>query len=222
MPAKPNIIFEDASLMVIEKPAGVPCLPEKDGVSPTLVDLLKLTNSPLPDFGLVHRLDNDTSGLLIIAKTKDAYENLREQFSKGKIHKEYLALVVGNPPKQGEIERPIVHHPRKKKKMILSHKGRPAHTEYRTLKRYGDHTLLEINISTGVRHQIRVHLASDGYPLAGDRLYQNPKRRAEETLKLDHHLLHASRLVFKHPESGETCEFTSALPLSFEKILKTL
>lgn len=221
MPTKPNIIFEDASLMVVEKPAGLPCLPEKNGVSPTLVDLLKLHTSRLKDFGLVHRLDNDTSGLIVIAKTSGTYDNLRKQFSTEDVSKEYVTLVVGNPPERGIIDAPIAHHPRKKKKMIVSKEGRPAHTEYEKIKVYQGFSLLKVMITTGVRHQIRVHLASLGYPLLGDKLYQNPKKRVEDIFNPPHHLLHAHRLEFLHPVSHEKIASECDLPASFQELLKT-
>lgn len=233
-----KVRHRDDTIIIIEKPAGLPCLPSRGGVSPTLAEQL-MANAPelseLPDFGLVHRLDNDTSGLVVVARTKEAYENLRRQFSEGKVEKEYLALVVGRPPTEGAITSPIAHHPRKKKKMIASPAGRPAHTEYKVVQRYlspltpslspqgervsegrvrgGLHyALVRVQIKTGVRHQIRVHLASIGHPLAGDKLYQNVHKRSDDVVKLPRHFLHASRVVFSHPGTHKKIAVTSSLP----------
>lgn len=233
-------LHEDEVLLVVEKPAGLPCLPVRQAgfpvrtgaarCTPTLASILveqwpSLTT--LPDFGIAHRLDNDTSGLLIVAKTSEVYAILREQFSSAgtgspRPHKEYTALVLGSPPDEGTINDSIAHHPRKKAKMVVDDGGRPARTDYTVKKRYRDYTLLTVTIATGVRHQIRVHLASAGFPLAGDRLYQNQKKRAVDTLPLQRHFLHASRLAITHPATGRRMEWTSPLPEDLQEALKPL
>lgn len=216
--------FEDQWLMIVEKPSGMPCLPAKEGILPTMVDLLELRECPLPDYGLVHRLDNETSGVLIIAKTLEAYESLRKQFSEDTIKKEYLTLVLGYAPDKGRIETTIAHHPRKKKKMVVCEseaksielKARPARTDYicieHLLLNKTPYSLLRVTISTGVRHQIRAHFASIGFPVAGDELYQNQKKRSEDCLRLMRHFLHASRIVFEHPTTRERIDVESPLP----------
>lgn len=214
-PAYLQINYEDQDVLVIEKPAGIPCLPAKGSSSTTLYDMIiraRPSQKNIKEAGLVHRLDNDTSGVMLAAKTEKAYEHLREQFDEGKVLKEYVALVVGNPPAKGTIEDPIAHHPRKKKKMIVSKNGRPASTKFKVIKRFGKkYALLRVEIRTGVRHQIRVHLASMGFPIAGDRLYQNPGKRSEDVLPLKRHFLHASKIGFEHPGTNERIELSSIL-----------
>jgi len=216
----PTAIFKDEDILVVEKPAGMPSVSLKEDEEETLASWLlkkfpKLSTLPKGklEAGLVHRLDNDTSGLMVAARTVGAYKNLREQFDEGKVLKEYMALVIGNPPAKGMIEDPIAHHERKKKKMVVSKSGRPAETKFKVIKRFGKkYALLAVKIRTGVRHQIRTHLASIGFPIAGDTLYQNPKKRGEDTLDLKRHFLHASKLGFTHPKTGMWLEFSSQLP----------
>jgi len=216
----PTVIFKDEDILVVEKPAGMPSVSLKEDEDGTLASWLlkkfpKLSTLPKGklETGLVHRLDNDTSGLMVAARTVGAYKNLRKQFDEGKVLKEYMALVIGNPPAKGMIEDPIAHHERKKKKMVVSKSGRPAETKFKVIKRFGKkYALLAVEIRTGVRHQIRTHLASIGFPIAGDRLYQNPKKRGEDTLPLKRHFLHASKLGFTHPKTGRRLEFSSQLP----------
>lgn len=222
-----SIQYEDDNIMVVEKEAGIPCTSIKKSKRSSLADVLIKIRPTLKatgkcgEAGLVHRLDNDTSGLVLVAKTNDAYEKLRGQFDEGKVVKEYLALVIGNPPAKGTINTPIAHHPRKKKKMVVNPKGRPAETTFKIVKRFGKrYTLLNIQIKTGVRHQIRAHLASIGFPIAGDRLYQNPKKRSEDTLPLKRHFLHAIKLGFTHPGTGKRIEISSDLPKDLEEILR--
>jgi len=273
---EPHIVYQDKEILVLDKPAGMPAVSLKKGKQKTLAAwILKKfpkqaeigSNGPL-EAGLVHRLDNDTSGLVVAARTKEAYEKLREDFSKNPsspllqrgvrgdlkvcktgnfgILKAYTALVLGNPPDKGTITTPIAHHPRKKKKMVVCEsavqaqalKARPAVTSFELLKRYkvpddrrrvsgnqrptspSAYTLLRVTITTGVRHQIRAHLASIGFPIAGDRLYQNPKKHAEDTLPLKRHFLHASRLGFSHPKTGKWIEMRSDLPRDIACVLE--
>lgn len=243
----PKILYEDDYLLVVEKPAGVPCIPSKKNTAPTLADMIADLRPRLVkigkknESGIVHRLDNDTSGLVLAAKTKKSYENLRLQFSnnaKTKVIKEYAALVVGNPPKKGRIDFPIAHHPRKKKKMVVCEsekkaielKARDALTSFKTVKRFRMETqtgwtvyaLLLVDIATGVRHQIRAHLAATGFPLAGDGLYQNAKKRKEDILGLNRHFLHATGISFLHPMSDEKTEISSDLSEDLKDALSKL
>ncbi|MBI2092504.1 MAG: hypothetical protein HYT75_05900 [Deltaproteobacteria bacterium] len=280
-----KIIFEDESIIVIDKPAGMPCYPLKAGEKDTIANglaarsaedtpkkkLLTKTchscesrnpvqfNALDPRFhgddrhiehfrgsyeaGIVHRLDNNTSGLLLAAKNQRAIDTLRAQFDGNKILKRYTALVLGETPQKGVIETPIIHDPKDKKKMkispltprhytvggraALSHKGRgglSAHTTYKLLKKYagGQYSLLEVTIKTGVRHQIRVHLASIGHPIAGDKLYLNTRQRMRDKTGLLRQFLHASLLGFNHPSSGKRVEFSSPLPEELRNVLTNL
>ena len=241
MPNEPRIIHEDDSLLVVDKPAGAPSASLKSGEEGTVAAwLLKLhpEQGSLPkgelEAGLVNRLDNETSGIIVAARTLDAYEKLRSQFADGSARKEYAALIVGHAPDAWAIDAPIAHHPNKKRKMVACEseerarewKGRRASTRLKTLERYefegSEYTLVSIGISTGVRHQIRVHLAHIGHPIAGDGIYRNPKKQAEDPLKLDKHFLHASRLTIAHPTSGKPVTFESPLPEDLQSALNRL
>ena len=216
-PAIPiKVIFEDESIIVINKPAGIPCLPLKAGEGKTLANGIA---ARWPDAELVHRLDNDTSGLIIASKNPGALKDLRLQFDDEKVLKEYTALVLGEPPPKGIIETPIIHDLRNKKKMKVAKAGQPTRSTYEVEKRFmgGQYTLLKVRIKTGVRHQIRVHLASVGHPIAGDRLYQNSRQRGRDRLNLSRHFLHASHIGFVHPATKKWLEFNCKLP---EELLK--
>lgn len=221
-----RIILEDDAFACVEKPGGLPTLPEEGGITPTFADMVKEHFPSLgeqPECGIAHRLDNDTSGLITIGKTPESYEALRNMFQERKIKKGYIALVLGHPPDQGVVTTPIAHHPQKKKKMIVDQGGRPAKTIFRTVERYRsqdtDYSLLTIEIESGVRHQIRAHLASLGNPIAGDRLYQNAQFRTQDTLPLSRHFLHAYSLSFPHPVTGELVNVTCDLSADLSKIL---
>ena len=186
----------------------------------------------IPDNGIAHRLDNNTSGIVCAGKTLKSYESLRTQFANNAVSKHYTALVLGGAPEHEEIDAPIAHHRRKKTKMVVCEsearadelKARAAHTHYDVAGRYlfGDesYTLLDIVISAGVRHQIRAHLAWKGLPLAGDKLYQNPKKRAEDLLPLKRHFLHASKLEIDHPLTSERMIFECPLPSDLKEALE--
>lgn len=246
MSTRPKIIHEDDALLVIDKPAGMPSVSLKEGEVGTLAswilqsfpDQIGLDRGVL-EAGLIHRLDNETSGVIIAAKTQHIYDLLKAQFDAEEVKKEYVALVLGDPPDNGRITDPIAHHPRKKKKMMVCRttadskalKSRPAITEFNLQKRYGStnatshrahYALLSVIIKTGVRHQIRAHLASIGNPIAGDRLYQNPRIRKNDVLDLKRHFLHAKRISFVHPSTGSLVEFSSALPADLSFALRRL
>lgn len=244
--AAPSIIHEDEELLILDKPAGMPSVSLKEGEEGTLAAWI-LARHPAQssvgegsrEAGLVHRLDNDTSGLVVAAKSEEAREKLKAAFKGEIVEKIYTALVLGSPPESGVIEAPIAHHPSKKKKMVvcesmkqaLEWKARPAHTRYRVLMCFSleakgraplRYSLLEVRITTGLRHQIRLHLASIGHPIAGDRLYQNPRARLSDPLPLTRQFLHASKLSFPHPDDGKTVEFFSPLPEDLERALSLL
>jgi len=236
-----KILHEDEALLVVNKPAGLPTLSDPDKKTESLAHEILITHpelSSIPEYGIAHRLDNDTSGIICIGKTAVAYDKIRTQFSQGMAKKEYVALVSGTAPESGNIDNPIAHHPKKKKKMVVCEsesraselKGREAHTSFVALKDYtyphnGEsfpYTLLSVSISTGVRHQIRAHMSWIGLPIAGDRLYQNPARRAEDTLPLKRHFLHAGKIELVHPTTGSMISFECELPADLRKILSML
>lgn len=203
----PEILHEDAELIVVEKPSGLASLAAKPGVKdPNTVE--GWLQMQFPSAKLVHRLDNETSGLMVAAKTQKAREKLRALWKTEAVVKKYTALVEGRAPTSGKIATPIAHHPRKKKKMIVGgKKARAAETFFKTLRHFvcggENYSLLEVQITTGVRHQIRVHLASIGHPVAGDKLYsKKPGAR---------HCLHLSYLEFPHPTTEKIKKFHSEI-----------
>lgn len=226
-----TVLFKDRNFMVIDKPADMPSVSLEESDESSLARWIvkhfpkqaSLKRGKL-EAGLIHRLDNDTSGVIVAASTQEAFENLRRQFDEGNVKKEYLALVLGSLPSEGFIDSPIAHHPKSKKKMMTcgslkeaaQFKARPARTEYKLKEKFEfagkKYSLVSVTIRTGVRHQIRVHFASIGHPLAGDRLYQNPRMRTLDTLKLNRHFLHAKKISFKDPSSGKIVTFKSPLP----------
>jgi 23S rRNA pseudouridine1911/1915/1917 synthase len=216
-----QILYEDKDVIVVNKPAGMVVHPGAGNASGTLVNALlfhcgKLSNLGSPSRpGIVHRLDKETSGVMVIAKTDSAYLRLVEQFRKRTVEKRYLALVKGHMPLDtGEIDAPVGRHVRDRQKMaVLTHRGKPAYTTYQVKKRFNDSTLLELKIKTGRTHQIRVHLSYMGYPLLGDAKYGT---RGE----YNRQMLHAFFLSFSHPETGEPMEFSAPLPEDFFDILE--
>jgi len=216
-----RIVHADAHLIVADKPAGMPSHPLKPGERGTAANALVgrfpelLHVGPAArEGGLVHRLDADTSGLLLAARTEAAHAMLRAQFTARSVEKGYLALVTGEVHAGGEIALPLLHDPRDSRKMQAAsdaeyaeeHGARAAVTRFTPVERRGGFTLLEVEIPTGVMHQIRAHLAFIGHPLAGDALYGGPHLPG-----LSRHFLHASRLAFAHPD-GSRVRYESELP----------
>lgn len=223
-----EIVYEDAHLLVVNKPAGMVVHPAPNVYSGTLVnallhytDSLSNINGPLRP-GIVHRLDKETSGLLVVAKDNLTHLDLAQQLAERKMKRKYLALVKGELKKTaGKIEIPIGRHPRERKKIsVHTHKGRKAITFYKVQELFPDYTLLELRLGTGRTHQIRVHLSYLGYPIAGDRVYGGKKGRKEPLINRP--ALHAYRLGFKHPATGHFLEFSIPLPEDFQKALETL
>jgi len=168
----------------------------------------------------VHRLDTETSGVLLVGRTPGAYRALREQFNAQQVDKEYRAVVHGDVGSPGTITTPLAHDRRHPGRMRVvtaqaAESGRPARTAYLPVERFGEYTLLAVRIRTGVMHQIRVHLASLHHPIVGDRRYGSPATPGAPA----RHLLHASRLAFRHPETGQPIQITSALPEDFRAFL---
>ncbi len=228
-----TILFEDDRLLVVDKPAGMVVHPSAGHFSGTLVNAL-LHHYPEIEVrrdgeilrpGIVHRLDKDTSGCLVIAKDSRTQQRLQEQFRARRIRKTYLALVVGRVAADaGRIDLPVGRHPRDRKKMsVFSHRGRPALTLWRVRRRFSCATLLELDLKTGRTHQIRVHLASLGHPVAGDPVYGGVRRLAATPLQAaGRQMLHAWRLSFSHPQGGTRMSVTAPLPPDMRQLLRTL
>ncbi len=218
-----NIIYEDADLIVLNKPAGLTVHPAPGHISHTLVNALlaycpalaAFGDSPRP--GIVHRLDKDTSGLMLIAKTVPAQQNLINQFKAHSISKGYFVLVKGRlTPAKGIIEAPIGRHPGNRKRMAIVTSGREAKTSYKVKEYLNSYSLLEVTIETGRTHQIRVHLAAIGYPVVGDSNY------GVKSAHLKRQFLHAYRLGFHLPSSGEYREFSCDLPQDLKQALSDI
>jgi 23S rRNA pseudouridine1911/1915/1917 synthase len=215
-----KIIYEDDDLLAIDKPAGLTVHPAPGHPSHTLVNAILSHFPHLADMGdslrpgIVHRLDKDTSGVMLVAKNATAQAKLQEQFKSRAVEKTYLALVKGHlAPERGMIEAPIGRHPSNRKKMAVVSRGREARTMYQVVRYIGNYTLLEVKPETGRTHQIRVHLAAIGYPVMGDALY------GVKSPLLSRQFLHAHRLKIKLPSSGEFKEFMSPLAEDLERVL---
>lgn len=218
-----KIVYEDSDLTVIDKPAGLAVYPAPGHPAHTLVNAVLGREPSLAEGkdtlrpGIVHRLDKDTSGLIVVAKNRVAQANLAEQFKSRAVTKYYLVLVKGKlSPETGIIEANIGRDPRHRQRMAVVTRGRTARTEYQVVKYIGGYSLLEIKPETGRTHQIRVHLAAIGFPAVGDATYGVPSRH------LSRQFLHASRLGFTLPSTGERVEFKSPLPEDLERALKNI
>lgn len=222
-----DIIFENQDLIVVNKPAGMVVHPAAGHSSGTLVhaalahapDIEGIGGELRP--GVVHRLDKDTSGLILLAKNDRAHQFLQDQFRLRKVVKIYLALTDGKPPtSSGRIEAAIGRDSRQRKQMaiVTPQKGRTATSEYRTIERFPEHTLLEVHPITGRTHQIRLHLAFIGCPIAGDTIYGH--RHA--TIPVGRHFLHAARLTIRIPGESEPRSFEAPLPQELEQVLAEL
>ena len=224
-----DIVYEDAAIIVVNKPAGMVTHPAPGNYENTLVNALLFHCHDLSGIGgvvrpgIVHRLDKDTSGLIVAAKNDDAHRNLSSQFEKHDVHKVYRALVWGDVKgASGEIVLPVGRHTTDRKKMSTkSKRGKDALTLWKVRERYGLATLLDVEIKTGRTHQIRVHLSDRGYPVVGDTVYGSAKNRMSvikstalktQLKALTRQALHAAQLSFLHPVSGERMVFTAELP----------
>ena len=224
-----DIVYEDEAIIVVNKPAGLVVHPAPGNPDKTLVNALLFHCHDLSGIGgvlrpgIVHRLDKDTSGLIVAAKSDDAHRRLSAQFEKHEVKKKYLALVWGDPKdKQGEIVKPVGRHTVDRKKMSTNTKrGKEAITFWRVIERYGVATLLEVEIKTGRTHQIRVHLSDLRYPIIGDAVYGSAANRmrdiANADLKaqiktLNRQALHAAYLSFVHPLTGKRVEYNADMP----------
>jgi 23S rRNA pseudouridine1911/1915/1917 synthase len=226
-----DIVYEDADLIVVNKPAGMVVHPAAGHDSGTLVNAL-LSHCPglrgvgeEMRSGIVHRLDKDTSGLIVVAKNEAAHQNLQRQFKSRNVAKVYIALVEGRlVPPQGLIDVPIGRDKQQRKRMAAAADGRASRTVYKAIEFFGtgpqQYTLVEVRPQTGRTHQIRVHLAWLGFPLVGDRVYG--RRRSKHALPLQRHFLHAQSLSFCLPSDGREVTFTASLPPDLAGVLEEL
>ncbi|WP_247905666.1 RluA family pseudouridine synthase [Streptococcus anginosus] len=219
-----DIVYQDEDVAVVNKAQGMVVHPSAGHTSGTLVNALMYHIKDLSGIngvlrpGIVHRIDKDTSGLLMIAKNDDAHIKLAEELKDKKSLRKYWAIVHGNLPNdRGVIEAPIGRSEKDRKKQAVTAKGKPAVTRFHVLERFGNYTLVELQLETGRTHQIRVHMAYIGHPVAGDEVY-GPRK----TLKGHGQFLHARTLGFTHPKTGEVMEFTAEAPAIFQETLEKL
>ena len=232
-----TIAYEDAHLVVVDKPAGMVVHPAVGNITGTLVNaLLHHCRGQLSGIngvarpGIVHRIDKDTSGLLVVAKTDTAHEGLAVQFAAHTVHRRYLAVCAGHPsPSEGTIDERIGRSDSDRKKMTVlpknSSRGKTAVTHYKTLEGFADASLIECRLETGRTHQVRVHCASIGHALLGDPVYgrtPKPLRPMLERLGFARQALHAAELGFVHPATGETLRFAADLPPDMAELIDQL
>ncbi|HJP03490.1 MAG: 23S rRNA pseudouridine(1911/1915/1917) synthase RluD [Chromatiales bacterium] len=232
-PMQLEIVFEDDDLLVINKPAGLVVHPGAGNISGTLMNGL-LHHAPeleaLPRAGILHRLDKDTSGLLLVARSIRAHTRLVRDLEKRRLHREYRAVCNDRLTAGGTVNAPIGRHATQRTRMAVNEKGKPAVTHYRVLERFAAYSFLAVRLETGRTHQIRVHLAWQGHPLAGDPVYggrlkipAGTSARLVDMLKsFGRQALHASDLGFKHPQSGVDMHFHAALPADLLELLNAL
>lgn len=221
-----DVVYEDDDIIVVNKPKGMVVHPANGNPDGTLVNaVMSLCKGSLSGIGgeirpgIVHRLDKDTSGLIIIAKNDVAHINLSKQIKDRRVKKIYIALVKGNVSEnEATVNMPIGRSTKDRKKMAVRKDGKEAITHFKVLKRYGKYTLLELKIDTGRTHQIRVHMAEIGHPVVGDMIYSNGKNE----FGIEGQMLHAKSLDFQHPVTGKQIHLEAELPKYFEEILSKL
>jgi 23S rRNA pseudouridine1911/1915/1917 synthase len=217
-----KIAHEDAALIVIDKPAGLVVHPGAGQPDRTLLNAL-LAHAPalagVPRAGIVHRLDKDTSGLLVVAKTVSSQSELVKQLAERSMRRLYLAVVQGDPPASGVIDAPVGRDARARTRMAVTHRGKPARTSYRVLERYGVAALVECRLETGRTHQIRVHFQHIRHPLVGDTAYRRGTRHG---ISFPRQALHAAELSLVHPQTREPCTWKSPLPRDMKKLVESL
>lgn len=228
-----DIVYEDEHLLVINKPAGLVVHPAAGHADGTLVNAL-LNYAPelenLPRAGVVHRLDKDTSGIMVVARSLIAHTSLVAQLQERTMGREYEAVIVGTLTGGATVDAPIARHPRERKKMAVVPGGKPAVTHYRLLERFAAHTLVRCKLESGRTHQIRVHMAHVRHPLVGDPAYGGrlrlPKGTTEELRQVlagfGRQALHARQLTLEHPETGETLSWEVPLPEDMEILIAAL
>ena len=217
-----TIVHEDADIIVIDKPAGLVVHPGAGQPDRTLLNAL-LAHAPrlsgVPRAGIVHRLDKDTSGLLVVAKTVQAQADLVKQLAERTMRRIYLAVVQGDPPASGTIDAPLGRDVRSRVRMAVTHRGKPARTAFRVVERFGDAALVECRLETGRTHQIRVHLQHIRHPLVGDSVYRRGTRHG---LSFPRQALHAAELTLTHPRSGKSMTWRAPLPRDITRLLREL
>ena len=229
-----DIVYEDPHVIVVNKPAGLVVHPAAGVYSGTLANALayhfqQLSNPGSTRPGIVHRLDKDTSGLMVVAKTESDHEDLADQFRAREVSKKYVALVYGVVKEEtGRIEQPIARDPRNRTRMAVVAGGRVALSIYKVRRRYDSFTLVDVELKTGRTHQIRVHLSWLKHPVVADELYSGGRennldvRLRAMIRKLNRQFLHAEQLGFRHPETGEQMHFTAPLPADLTRVLDEL
>lgn len=220
-----DILYEDSDIIVVNKAQGMVVHPAAGNTSGTLVNALLYRSKELSRIngdirpGIVHRIDKDTSGILVVAKNDDSHMKLAEQLKDHSMTRVYLALVEGVIKNdKGTVDANLGRHPIDRKKMAVVKEGRRAITHYKVLERFDKYTLVECRLETGRTHQIRVHMAHIGHPVVGDPVYGYKKQR----FNLEGQLLHAKMLGFIHPSTGKYLEFQEDLPLYFKRVLEIL
>ncbi len=228
-----DIIFEDESLLIVNKPAGLVVHPAVGNWNGTLLNaLLNHDNhlETLPRAGIVHRIDKETSGLLMIAKTLQAHNSLTQQLQDRNITREYQAITRGRMTAGGTVDEPIGRHPTDRKRFAVRENGKLAVTHYRVGQRFTRHTLVQVKLETGRTHQIRVHMAHIRFPLLGDQVYggrfQMPpdcsERLEKELRSFKRQALHAAKLGLQHPMTDEYCEWEQPMPEDMTRLLEAL
>ena len=225
-----DIIFEDQAILVVNKPAGLVVHPGAGNPSGTLANAL-LHHDPglatIPRAGIVHRLDKDTSGLLVVAKQLQSHSRLVEQLQQRAMRRNYLALVYGMVDSGGTVDMPVGRHPVDRKRMAVTASGKKAVTHFRVRKNYGSCTLLDVRLETGRTHQIRVHMAYLKFPVVGDQVYGKRLKLAgragyELIESFPRQALHASHLEIVHPDKAKKCAWAAPLPQDFQQLLDSL
>lgn len=218
-----DVVYEDADIIAIKKPPGMAVHPAPGHPRSTLVNAILAHCGDLSGVGgvlrpgIVHRLDRDTSGIILVAKNDAAHNDLARQWKERSVEKVYLALVEGTPrPPEGVIDAPVARDPRNRQRMAIVSGGRDAQTAYRVVERFAGAALVEARPRTGRTHQIRVHLAAIGHPIVGDRIYGKASRRTHRQL------LHATRITFTHPRTGERMTLEAPLAPDFAAAVEDL
>ncbi|HHV79817.1 MAG TPA: RluA family pseudouridine synthase [Firmicutes bacterium] len=225
------VVYEDDQIIVVNKPRGMVVHPAAGNYTGTLVNALLARIPTMRDLspingvlrpGIVHRLDKDTTGLMVVAKTAAAMSWLSAEIKARRVNKVYLAIVIGNPPPEGTVDAPIGRHKIYRKKMTVTETGKPAVTRYKVLEQFANYALVELKLDTGRTHQIRVHMSYIGHPVAGDPVYSKKAAAVCRELGLKGQALHAYTLGFLHPVTRQYVEFKAPLPPDMAHALELL